>query len=377
MASSAYQDHGVIIIRWDETENGDTTNYTILEIIISPLAKGNAYASSVEMNHSSVLKTVEEIFGLAYLSNSIPAGETNASGSGYNDVATVNDLSDLFQGMAGIAVQQSGTTLTNGGSAPAFGAVNVGASVTNTFTVTNPGFASLMLSNVVATGANAGDFTVGGITLPALVAVGGSATFNVIFSPVAGCARSATLQITNNDSSQNPFTLALTGIGNAAPAIVSQPVSLTNNAGTSANFSIGATSCTQLSYQWHCGTNVLAGKTNSTLGIASVCPTNAGDYHVVVTSAGISTNSDFATLTVTSVQAPTIMGVQMLPGAGGFLLTFSGQAGQTYQVLAADNLTAPRSAWSAVDSGTFGTTNALFYTVMTNHPGQFYIIKSP
>ena len=102
------------------------------------------------------------------------------------------------------------------------------------------------------------------------------------------------------------------------PAIVSQPASLTNNAGTSANFSIGATACTQLSYQWYCGTNVLAGKTNSTLGIASVCPTNVGDYHMVVTSAGLSTNSDFATLTVI-YQAPTIMGVQMLPGTGGFL----------------------------------------------------------
>ena len=32
----------------------DNTNYTILKIIISPLAKGNAYASSVEINHSSI-----------------------------------------------------------------------------------------------------------------------------------------------------------------------------------------------------------------------------------------------------------------------------------------------------------------------------------
>lgn len=96
MASSAYKDHGVIILWNDETEGGDTTNYAMTEIIISPLAKGNAYASSVEMNHSSDLKTMEEIFGLAYLSNTIPAGETAVTGSGYNNVATVNDLSDMF-----------------------------------------------------------------------------------------------------------------------------------------------------------------------------------------------------------------------------------------------------------------------------------------
>ncbi len=97
MASSAYQDHGVIIIRWDETENGDSTNYTIPEIIISPMAKGNAYASSLEMSHSSDIKTLEEIFGLPYLNNAIPAGNVNAAATGYNTVSTVNDLSDMFQ----------------------------------------------------------------------------------------------------------------------------------------------------------------------------------------------------------------------------------------------------------------------------------------
>ena len=376
MASSAYQDHGVIILWCDETEGGDTTNYPMPEIIISPLAKGNAYASSVEMNHSSDLKTMEEIFGLAYLSNSIPAGEPKASGSGYNNVATVNDLSDLLQNVAGIVVQQSGTMLTNGGGAPAFGAVNVGAGVANIFTVTNTGLATLILSNVVATGVNACDFTMDGITLPALVAVGGCATFNVIFSPAAGCARSATLQITNNGAGCNPFTLALVGVGNAMPLIVSQPACLTNDAGTSATFSVGATACAQLSYQWYLGPNVLAGKTNSTLSITSVGPINVGDYHMVATSAGLSTNSGFATLTVI-YQAPIVAGGRMLPGTGGFQMMFSGPAGQTYQVLASDDLTAPQSAWSVVGSGTFGSTNAIFCTDTTNHPGQFYIIKSP
>lgn len=95
MASKAYQDNGAIIIWWDESESGDDTNHTIPEIVISPLAKGNAYASTVPLNHSSDIKTMEEIFGLPMLNNPIPLNETNASG-GYNNVATVNDLSDLF-----------------------------------------------------------------------------------------------------------------------------------------------------------------------------------------------------------------------------------------------------------------------------------------
>jgi hypothetical protein len=95
MASQAYQNNGAIILWWDEAEGGDTTSYTIPEIIISPLAKGNAYASGVVMSHSSDLKTMEELFGLSFLNNSIPAGETAATG-GYNTVAAVNDLRDLF-----------------------------------------------------------------------------------------------------------------------------------------------------------------------------------------------------------------------------------------------------------------------------------------
>lgn len=95
MASPAYRNNGVIVIWWDETEGGDDTDRTLAEIVISPLAKGNAYASPVPMNHSSDIKTWSEVFTLPFLNNPIPAGETNNYG-GYNNVALVNDFSDLF-----------------------------------------------------------------------------------------------------------------------------------------------------------------------------------------------------------------------------------------------------------------------------------------
>jgi len=95
MASQAYQNNGVIIIWWDETEGGDDASRTLMEAVISPLAKGNGYSSSVVMSHSSDVKTMEEIFELPNVNNPIPAGETNNFG-GHNYVATVNDLSDLF-----------------------------------------------------------------------------------------------------------------------------------------------------------------------------------------------------------------------------------------------------------------------------------------
>lgn len=84
MASQAYRHNGVIVIWTDETEgrNSDTPGHTMPEIIISPLAKGNAYNCKVKLTHSSDLKTWEELFGLPLLNGA------GASG--------VNDLSDLF-----------------------------------------------------------------------------------------------------------------------------------------------------------------------------------------------------------------------------------------------------------------------------------------
>lgn len=122
MATPAYQNNGVIVIWWDETEGGDGVSRTIPEIIISPLAKGNAYASTVLMNHSSDIKTWSEVYGLPFLNNLIPASETNNYG-GYNTVATVNDLSDLFVPGAIPAAPSFAVTYTPGAFNPHTGTV--------------------------------------------------------------------------------------------------------------------------------------------------------------------------------------------------------------------------------------------------------------
>jgi hypothetical protein len=133
MASPAYQNNGVIIIWWDESEGGDSTNRTIPEIIISPLAKGNAYASSVPMSHSSDIKTLEEIFGLPFLNNVIPPSETDATTLGYNNVATVNDLSDLF--VPGVIPSEPSLAATSG----SFDVDHKTGNITQTVRITNTG----------------------------------------------------------------------------------------------------------------------------------------------------------------------------------------------------------------------------------------------
>lgn len=56
--------------------------------MISPLARGNAYDSTLTYTHSSDLKTPEELFGV-YAPGGGFLGDANSPG--------VNDLSDLFQ----------------------------------------------------------------------------------------------------------------------------------------------------------------------------------------------------------------------------------------------------------------------------------------
>src|SRR5262249_48404337 len=117
--SPAFQNNGMIVIWTDETEaqnQSDGTendfNHTLTEIVISPLAKGNAYASTLNYTHSSDLKTLQEIFGIQAPGGFL--GDANAVGT--------NDLSDLFQ---------SGTLPLTVTSTPQPGSATIGSAITD------------------------------------------------------------------------------------------------------------------------------------------------------------------------------------------------------------------------------------------------------
>jgi phosphatidylinositol-3-phosphatase len=76
--SAAYKAGGAIFITWDEAATGDGP---IGMIVLSPFAKGSGYSNSIHYTHGSMLRTMEEIFGVTPL---------------LNDAANETDLSDLF-----------------------------------------------------------------------------------------------------------------------------------------------------------------------------------------------------------------------------------------------------------------------------------------
>jgi hypothetical protein len=91
MASDAYKDHGAILLWWDETEGGDSPDFTLPFVVISPDARANVhgapFATSVELSHSSTLRTMQEVFGVD------PRGGFPWLGA----AANASDLSSLFK----------------------------------------------------------------------------------------------------------------------------------------------------------------------------------------------------------------------------------------------------------------------------------------
>jgi hypothetical protein len=100
-----------------------------------------------------------------------------------------------------------------------FGSLNVGSGFQDgTFTIQNMGDAPLALTGtprVSVTGPEAGDFIVTPPTNSS-IAPGATATFTVRFDPSARGLRTATISITNNDSTENPYTFTVQGGGIAA-----------------------------------------------------------------------------------------------------------------------------------------------------------------
>lgn len=116
------------------------------------------------------------------------------------------------------------------------------------------------------------------------------------------------------------------------PAIVAQPVSLTNYLGTPAAFTVSANGTPPLAYQWRKYLTPLSNATNATHTIPAIAPVDAGDYDVVITSALGSITSSVAHLSVI-VPLPNTRTVplwNLAPGSRAYLNTDGSQRGLSF-----------------------------------------------
>jgi hypothetical protein len=130
------------------------------------------------------------------------------------------------------------------------------------------------------------------------------------------------------------------------PTITAQPQSRTNDAGTTATFTVEVSSTAPVTYQWRFNNAVIAGATGATLTIPNVQPANEGNYRVVVANAAGPVASTTATLTVigsTPAVPPLLVNARVTNGV--FTAVLSGEStNRSYAIEVSTNLT----SWAAL-----------------------------
>ncbi|HEU4779687.1 MAG TPA: hypothetical protein VFS58_07360 [Steroidobacteraceae bacterium] len=98
-----------------------------------------------------------------------------------------------------------------------------------------------------------------------------------------------------------------------APSIVTQPASVTANAGSTATFAVGVDGTGPFTFQWRRDGANIAGATSAVLTFNSVGLPNAGSFSVVVTNSAGSVTSGNAVLDVTTESTPTAPSITSQP----------------------------------------------------------------
>jgi len=173
-------------------------------------------AANVPVNSSGqAVATISGGFTVAGSPHAIQATYPGATGFASSS-GTLSGGQVVIAPAPEIAVSGNSVDIVDGDATPSladhtdFGSQDVSSgTVVRTFTISNSGTASLNVTSITA----GGDFTVGGITLPAAVPASGSTTFTVTFDPSAVGTHPATVSIANDDADENPFTFEVRGTG--------------------------------------------------------------------------------------------------------------------------------------------------------------------
>ena len=201
-------------------------------------------------------------------------------------------------------------------------------------------------------------------------------------------ATNATLSLTNVSVAQaGTYSVSVgnaSGTTNSAPATltvmvppqitVPPPASVTNFAGSTAQFGVTATGTAPLAYRWFFGSASILNATNANLSLTNVQAAQAGNYRVVITNIAGAVTSSVVSLTVL-VQPPSLLaqptGESFNLGSGYTLsVSAGGSAPLAYQwQFNGTNITGATGATLALSN--LAITNAGAYrVVITNSAGS-------
>jgi hypothetical protein len=209
-----------------------------------------------------------------------------------------------------------------------FGNVAAGSTSPQTLTVSNTGATTVTIMQATVTGSA---FSVVGGMNSVAIAPGQNQAFQIQFSPKVPGAATGGISITS-DAATAAATVALSGTGTPAFAIVAQPENQSVIVGHAATFGVTATGSGTVTYQWKKNGVVItgAGQSAYTTPVTTTAD-NGTQYTVVLTDNNSTLTSNSATLTVTaSGVAPSIASQPASKSvAAGQAATFSVSAAGT------------------------------------------------
>lgn len=300
-----------------------------------------------------------------------------AAGSDSGSVSITSNApgSPLVIALSGTATANQ-SQLTISPASVSFGNIDVGSNTTQNITLTNSGNATLTISAASASGAG---FSVSGLTLPANITAGNSATLVAKFAPSTSGDVSGSISITSN-APGSPAAIALSGTGVAATYLlgasptsisfgtetdgtgISQNVTLTNSGNSNVTVSSVSVSGAGFSASGVGSGSVIAAGKTATLAV-TFGPSTAGAANGTVTVASNATNSPAAiSLSGTGVQSSFV-------SLNWDASTSSGVVGyNVYRGTAPDTYSRIASSVSGVDykdSGIQTGQNTTYYYVVT------------
>jgi hypothetical protein len=169
--------------------------------------------------------------------------------------------SDASNTSVSVALQGTGVSAGQLSESPAtlsFGSLPIGNNQTLAETLTNTGNSSMTISQATVTGAG---FTISGLSLPLTLAVGQSASFDVVFTPQASGTVNGNVAIVSNGVN-SPLNLPVSGAGLAPGSLSANPPSVSfSNVQVGNNQSVSET---------------LTNSSGSSVTITQAAPTGAG-----------------------------------------------------------------------------------------------------
>ncbi|WP_276132624.1 choice-of-anchor L domain-containing protein [Polluticoccus soli] len=206
------------------------------------------------------------------------------------------------------------TTTVSAAANTDMGSTGLGNTITKAFAIENNGTAPITVNGISFTGAQAGNFSVNGISFPITIPAAGSANYNIVFNGSSVTQHNATVNIASNDCDEATYAFAIRGTINCSmPAFTQcpQPISADNAPGQcktgiayNALVATTGTPAPALTY------SMTGATTASGSGNGSGTQFNVGVTNVTITATNScgSATCNF-TVTIKDVTAPVFAGV--------------------------------------------------------------------